>query len=117
MSAVLLLFWWLIQLKYAWTIYAFNIWVSLFSVILVSQGWLVAANVFTTREAKRLYGILGVGSVIGAAFGGQFTAIMVYYVGNTNLVLASAGMVVLSYVAYRFAIKSSGKSLGARQSG
>src|SRR6476659_5812845 len=62
--AILLLFWWLIQLKAAWTIYAFNIWVSLFSVILVSQGWLVAANVFTTREAKRLYGILGVGSVI-----------------------------------------------------
>jgi ATP:ADP antiporter, AAA family len=76
-----------------WVIYAFNVWVSLFSIMLVSQGWLVAANVFTSREAKRLYGILGVGSVIGAAFGGQFTAIMVYYIGTTNLVLASAVMV------------------------
>src|SRR5947209_252909 len=77
---VLILFWWLIQLKWDWIIYAFNIWVSLFSIILVSQGWIVAANVFNTREAKRLYGILGVGSVIGAAFGGQFTAVMVYYI-------------------------------------
>lgn len=108
---VLVLFWWLIQLKFAWVIYAFNVWVSLFSVILVSQGWLVAANVFSSREAKRLYSILGVGSVIGAAFGGQFTAIMVYYVGNTNLVLACAFMVILSYLAYLAAIKASGKTL------
>ncbi len=110
---VLVLFWWLIDLKASWIIYAFNIWVSLFSVILVSQGWLVAANVFTSREAKRLYGILGVGSVIGAAFGGQFTAVMVYYIGNRHLLLASAGMVVLSYVAYRAALRASGKSLRA----
>jgi AAA family ATP:ADP antiporter len=111
--AVLVLFWWLIQLKMAWVIYAFNVWVSLFSIMLVSQGWLVSANVFTSREAKRLYGILGVGSVIGAAFGGQFTAIMVYYIGTNNLLLASAGMVVLSYVAYRAAVAASGRDLGA----
>jgi AAA family ATP:ADP antiporter len=110
---VLCLFWWLIQLRMPWVIYAFNIWVSLFSIMLVSQGWLVAANVFTSREAKRLYGILGVGSVIGAAFGGQFTAVMVYYVGTTNLVIASAVMVVLSYIAYRMAMAAAGKDLGA----
>ena len=51
-------------------LYFFNAFVSLFSITLVSQGWLVAANVFTTREAKRLYGLLGVSAVIGAAFGG-----------------------------------------------
>jgi ATP:ADP antiporter, AAA family len=111
--AVLCLFWWLIQFQMDWVIYAFNIWVSLFSIMLVSQGWLVAANVFSSREAKRLYGILGVGSVIGAAFGGQFTAIMVYSIGTTNLVLASAVMVGLSYLAYRAAVAASGKNLSA----
>ncbi len=116
--AVLVLFWWLLQTKMGWVAWAFNIWVSLFSVMLVSQGWLVAANVFSSREAKRLYGILGVGSVIGAAFGGQFTAVMVYYLGktedqaNSRLVLASAGIVILSYIAYRLAVKQSGKNLG-----
>lgn len=109
--AMLVLFWWLIQFKSVSIIYAFNIWVSLFSVVLVSQGWLVAANVFTSRQAKRLYGIVGVGSVLGAAFGGQFTAIMVYYVGTKALVLASAFMVVLSYFAFLGALKASGKSL------
>jgi AAA family ATP:ADP antiporter len=110
-TAVLVLFWWLLRLNQAWTIYAFNIWVSLFSIILVSQGWLVAANVFSTREAKRLYGILGVGSVIGAAFGGQFTAVMVYYTGTRNLLLASAAVVLLSYGACVLAIRAAGASL------
>ncbi len=108
---VLILFWWFIQYNWAWLVYAFNIWVSLFSIILVSQGWLVAANVYTSREAKRLYGILGVGSVIGAAFGGSFTAFAVYYIGTRHLLLASATMVVISYIAYRIAVKASGKTL------
>lgn len=97
---VLTLFWWFIRLNIGWIVYAFNIWVSLFSVSLVAQGWLIAANIFTAREAKRLYGILGVGSVIGAAFGGTFTAFMVRIIGTTNLILASAGMVVLSYIPF-----------------
>jgi AAA family ATP:ADP antiporter len=108
---MLVLFWWLIHFQVSWLIYAFNIWVSILSIVLVSQGWLVAANVFTPRAAKRLYGILGVGSVLGAAFGGQFTAFMVYYVGTRNLLLASAAIVVISYIACRWAILSSGKSL------
>lgn len=111
--AVLVLLWWLLQYQAAWILYAFNIWVSLFSVILVSQGWLVAANLFTSREAKRLYGVIGAGSVLGAAFGGQFTAIMVYRLAARDLLLASAGMVILSYIAYRMALATSGRSLGA----
>jgi AAA family ATP:ADP antiporter len=79
---VLIAFWWLIRLNINWIVYAFNIWVSLFSIILVSQGWLIATNIFTSREAKRLYGILGVGSVIGAAFGGTFTAFTVRLIGT-----------------------------------
>lgn len=50
----LLALWWLIGLELAWMLYVFNVWVSLFSIVLVSQGWLVAANVFDAREAKRL---------------------------------------------------------------
>ena len=49
---------WLIRLNIGWVVYAFNIWVSLFSVSLVAQGGLIAANIFTPREAKRLYGKL-----------------------------------------------------------
>ena len=110
-------FWWLIQLKHAWVLYAFNVWVSLFSVVLVSQGWLVASNIFDSRAAKRLYGLLGLGAVLGAAFGGSFTAFMVERIGPRNLLLASAALVLLAYAAFRLTAAQPGVSLaGAKAS-
>jgi len=108
---VLIAFWWLIRLNINWIVYAFNIWVSLFSIILVSQGWLIATNIFSSREAKRLYGILGVGSVIGAAFGGTFTAFTVRLIGTNNLILACAFMVVLSYIPFLLIAKDQGAKI------
>lgn len=108
---MLILFWWLLGFNIPQMIYAFNIWVSLFSIILVTQGWFVAANVFTSREAKRLYALLGLGSVVGAAFGGQFTSTMSAYVKDRNLLIASAVVVGLSYLAYRGAAAASGRDL------
>ncbi|HVW85662.1 MAG TPA: Npt1/Npt2 family nucleotide transporter, partial [Bryobacteraceae bacterium] len=108
---MLVLIWWLIALNKPWVYYFFNIWVSLFSVMLVSQGWLVAANVFTPREAKRLYGLLGAGSVVGAAFGGEFTARAVKYLPPRDLLLASAAFVALAYIAFRFAVAQKGVSI------
>src|SRR5581483_1111573 len=92
-----------------WMIYALNIFVSLFSIVLVSQGWLVAGNLFDAREAKRVYPLLGMGMVIGAAFGGEFTNRTAMVVGTRNLLLASAVMVVLAYVAYRLATSAARK--------
>jgi len=92
--------WWLLQFEWKWVLYAFNIWVSLFSIVLVSQGWLIAANLFDARQAKRLYGIIGVGAVVGAAFGGTFTSLLVKRIGTRYLLLDSAGMVILAYLVF-----------------
>jgi AAA family ATP:ADP antiporter len=72
--ACLIALWWVLRFNFPWMLYVFNVWVSLFSIITVSQAWLVAANVFDSREARRLYGLMGLSAVCGAAFGGQFTA-------------------------------------------
>jgi ATP/ADP translocase len=94
--------WWLLRFNFDWMLYVFNIWVSLFSIVLVTQGWFTAANVFNSREAKRLYGLLGLGAVLGAAFGGQFTAVLAEVLKEPrHLLLASAVMVLLSYAAFR----------------
>lgn len=113
----LVLLWWLLPQKWTWIYYAFNIWVSLFGIVLVSQGWLVAANVFTAREAKRLYGILGLGAVVGAAFGGSFTSATVEIFGPENLVLASAVMVIFAYLAFRAVMVQRGVSLAGAKGG
>jgi AAA family ATP:ADP antiporter len=96
-----------------WMLYVFNIWVSLFGIVMVSQGWLIAANVFNSREAKRIYGILGIGAVIGAAFGGSFTAAATKLIGVNNLLLASAFFVLLSYAAYLLIVNQPGVAISA----
>lgn len=101
--ASLVAMWALIHLP--WMVYVLNIWVGLFSIILVSQGWLVASNLFDAREAKRLYPLLGMAMVLGAAFGGEFTSRTAMLVGTRNLLLASAAMVVLAYAAFCVAIR------------
>lgn len=113
-----LLIGYLIRFRWDWTLYAFNIWTSMFSITMVTQGWVIAANVFTSREAKRLYGILGLGSVVGAAFGGTFTAFMVKQIGVSNLVPAAAAITTVAYLMYRRLLKQPGVNLqSARGSG
>jgi len=111
----LIALWWLIGLNLPWMLYVFNIWVSLFSIVLFSQGWLVAANLFDSRQAKRLYGLLGLGAVVGAAMGSGVTTLTVRIVGTRNLILACAGIVALAFGAFLGAIRQSKGSLtGAR---
>ena len=111
----LIALWWLIGLNLPWMLYVFNIWVSLFSIVLFSQGWLVAANLFDSRQAKRLYGLLGLGAVLGAAMGSAVTTLTARIVGTRNLILASAGIVALAFGAFLGAIRQSSVSLtGAR---
>jgi AAA family ATP:ADP antiporter len=92
-------------IHFGWMIYVLNIFVSLFSIGLVSQGWLVASNLFDARQAKRIYPLLGMGLVLGAAFGGEFTSRAALVLGTRNLLLASAAMVLFAYVAFRVAIR------------
>jgi AAA family ATP:ADP antiporter len=117
MVGMLVLIWYLLSFNWDWMLYFFNAFVSLFSITLVSQGWLVAANLFTTSEAKRVYGVLGLGAVVGAAFGGSFTAAMVHVIGTRHLLLASAALVVLAYLAYRGAIRHSKTSVRQARGG
>ena len=113
--AALCAIWLLIGLP--WMVYVLNIFVSLFSIVLVSQGWLVASNIFDAREAKRLYPLLGVGMVLGAALGGEFTHLTALLLGTRNLLLASAAMVILAYLAYRLSISRSGSAVKAARAG
>ncbi len=109
---MLVIMWWLTRIRLPWMVYVLNIWVSLFSVILVSQGWLVASNLFNAREAKRLYPILDVGMVLGAALGGEFTRRAVALIGTESLLLASALMVFLAYLFFLAASRHSGAPVG-----
>ena len=108
-------FWQLLDVGPTWLLYLFSVFVSLFGIVFVSQGWLIAANIFDSREAKRLYGLLGLGAIVGAAFGGTFTAFAARVAGSTNLLPVAALFVLLAYGALHAAIVA-GKSAPGRTS-
>jgi AAA family ATP:ADP antiporter len=107
----LVTFWWLLGPAPKWVYYVFPVWVSLFSIVLVSQGWLVASNVFDTREAKRLYTLVALAAILGAALGSLYLAGTAKSIVPRYQLLISAAVVILAYIPFRLAIVQKGVSL------
>src|SRR5258705_1146470 len=57
----------------AWLYPAFYVWVGLFGVLAPTQVWTLANYLLTTREAKRIFGMVGGGAILGAIFACYFS--------------------------------------------
>jgi AAA family ATP:ADP antiporter len=78
------------------------IWVGVFSVLAPSQVWTLANYVLTTREAKRSFGFIGSGAILGWIVGGFATRTGVSRFGTESMLgfvavslITCAGIVVL----------------------
>jgi AAA family ATP:ADP antiporter len=60
-----------------------------------SQFWILANLVFNVREAKRVFGFIGTGAIIGGILGGYLTTLLAPIIGNENLVFIAAFFLVL----------------------
>ena len=97
LAAVSLLFWWLtIGVSGAWLFPVIYIWVGMFGVLAPSQVWTLANYVFTTRAAKRVFGLVGSGAIAGWIVGGLLTERLAERLGTENMLLGVAAALVLS---------------------
>ena len=80
-----------------WILYAVYTWVAIFAVLSASQFWLLANRVFSTREAKRIFGFIGAGAIAGGIVGGYFASLFVGWFGSINLLFLGAGLLVLGF--------------------
>ena len=77
----------------------FYVWVNCYGVIVSFQAWSFAASVFDTRQAKRLFGLIGSGAPAGAIVGGLLARSLVRPLGGAaNLLLVLAALVALAAV-------------------
>lgn len=110
----LLLFWWWLRLdRSVLSSGAFYVWTKLYPLLLVSQFWLTANVLFSTRQAKRLFGPIGVGLILGAVAGGGLAGTAAREVGSENLLLLAAGTLVLCSAVIRLLgprIRSAGEA-------
>ncbi len=75
---------------------AFFIWVSVFNLFVVSLFWSVMADLWSSGEAKRLYGFIAAGGSAGAFTGPLITQSLVHKLGTANLLLISAAFLGLA---------------------
>ncbi|PYX17676.1 MAG: hypothetical protein DMG87_15625, partial [Acidobacteria bacterium] len=89
----------------------FYIWVKIFGVLLPTQIWTLANYVLTTREAKRVFGMVGGGAIAGWIFSGYFSKTVARNFGTESLLLGMAlfllictGLIVLIWRSGRVAV-------------
>jgi AAA family ATP:ADP antiporter len=87
-----LLFWYAFRFYPARVLPAvFFVWVHCLGVIAPVQAWSFANSLFDTRQAKRLFGLVGSGASLGAIAGGVLARFLVGPVGGTvNLMIVLA---------------------------
>lgn len=94
LTATLLLFFFLLQGEMSWVVTAFYLWGGIFSILLPTQGWMLSYDLYTTREAKRLFAILGTGGILGGAGGGFYASLAGERI-NVNYLLIHVAIVLL----------------------
>ena len=78
----------------------FYLWVGVFNVLVVSNFWSFANDIYTAEQGKRLFGAIGLGGSVGAIVGALVPGLLHRYIGTYELMLAAAGGLVLSTAIY-----------------
>jgi AAA family ATP:ADP antiporter len=70
----------------------FFVWISVFNLFAVSVFWSFMADVFSSTQAKRLFGLIAAGGSAGALLGPLVTVAIVGWIGPANLLFVAAVM-------------------------
>jgi AAA family ATP:ADP antiporter len=73
-----------------WVAAAFYVWVSSFNLLTISVFWSLLADIFSSSQAKRLFGFIAAGGTLGTISAPTFVALFVNRVGTNTLLLISA---------------------------
>jgi len=89
----------------AWVYPVFYVWVGVFGVLAPTQVWTLANCLLTTREAKRVFGMVGSGAILGWIFAGYISMSAARAFGTESLLLGMVPFLLISsvlmYVAWR----------------
>jgi AAA family ATP:ADP antiporter len=108
-AVFLLVFWFLLRSYQVWWVSAaYYLLVDILAVLLLSQFWTLANIVFDPRQAKRLFGFIGGGASLGGIIGSFLAIKFAKPIGAENLLLFSAGFMVLSVVAVSLVVRREG---------
>jgi ATP:ADP antiporter, AAA family len=79
-----------------WLFPVFYVWVGMFSVLAPTQVWTLANYVLTTREAKRVFGLVAAGGISGWIVAGFLAKSVASRFGTESLILVMAPLLLVS---------------------
>lgn len=79
---------------------AFFVWISVYGLFIVSFFWSVAGDMLSTKQGRRIFGIMAGGGTIGGLIGSQVAGRLVSVIGVANLLLIPLTLLGLSLVVY-----------------
>ncbi len=96
----LLAFWALLyfDINRTLTAQAFFVWVSVFNLFAVSIFWSFLADLFSSEQAKRLFGFIAAGGTIGTLLGPLLIIALAGSVGPTNLLIIATLLLEIAVV-------------------
>lgn len=83
------LLFWVLARYYSprWLYPTIYVWVGVFGVLATTQVWALANHVLTTREARRIFGLVASGAITGGIFAGFFSKVVAKAFGTESLLL------------------------------
>ena len=91
---LLMLFWVLFQTGQIWASIGFYMLGQIFALLLISQFWTLANDLYDARQAKRLFGFIGGGASLGGIVGSAALAFFVERVGTNSMLLVSTAVLL-----------------------
>jgi len=82
----------------------FYVGISVMNLLLVSVFWSFMLEILSSRQTKRLFGIIAAGGTAGAFVGPLITSLIVTSVGNTGILYFGAGMFIVAVFLQRVLI-------------
>ncbi|MFU8813137.1 MAG: Npt1/Npt2 family nucleotide transporter [Balneolaceae bacterium] len=92
-----------------WVYTVFYVWVSVYSILIISQFWVFANELYNTSQSKRLFSLLNMGAILGAIAGSQASSVVVSLldVDTENLLyFCIAATILVLFIVYPLKGKS-----------
>jgi ATP/ADP translocase/CRP-like cAMP-binding protein len=88
-AGLLVVFWGVLHANAVWVSVAFYVFGLMIGLLLISQFWTLANDVYDARQAKRVFGFIGGGASLGGMAGAGVTNLLVDELGDQLLLISA----------------------------
>jgi AAA family ATP:ADP antiporter len=108
-------FWAVGSWSHPWALRGLYVFTGLVGTLTALQFWLVVGEMYTITQAKRLYKVIALGSLLGAVAGAGAARAVSMHVGASHLILASAIVFALTACGPALFLRRTAAASGARE--